>query len=62
MGEPAKHTAAQFVRSRYPTARREHGALGYQIVADGETLGRAYTPNKAWEVARAAVVKAEGRS
>lgn len=53
-------TPAQFVRKRHPTAKREFGATGYQIVANGETLGRSNMPNHAWECAARAVAQAEG--
>lgn len=55
-------TPAQFVRSRHPDAQRELSAVGYQIVAAGQTLGRSHLPNHAWECAARAVARAEGNS
>jgi hypothetical protein len=53
-------TPAQFVHQRHPAAKRELSAIGYQIVANGETLGRSHLPNHAWECAARAVAQAEG--
>lgn len=52
-------TPAQFVRKHYPKAKREHSALGYQIVANGETLGRSGFPNWAWVEAARAIADAQ---
>jgi len=53
-------TPAQFIRQRHPKAKRELSSNGYQIVANGQTLGRSHLPNHAWEVAARAVARAEG--